>query len=541
MQTLQESGYRTRKEASGDFFQRARVLYDFGYEDDRLTLVQSLVLLTHCELHEDQKDDWHWLGVATSLAQTVGLHRNPESMRMDSSQRSLRKRIWWSLYIRDHLIAMNLRQPSRIKEGDYDVPLLTIDDFNMDELPETTKCIPAHCMLARDARRRRQAAILCIEMAKVCVCIEHVLSKQRCVLRNHGPGFSNRLRTAAFSKTTKVEHCDVQACSLQLEKWINEIPDEARYQKRPCGVPAIDLHRAVLHLAFHAVSLHKSLLEMVCQTALSSASTAVSGAGSASGSAFMARYDARRAATFIASIAGDLDRLDLINYLPATTVSALVAAITIHLLDMRTPRQVTRESSTRNFRHCLHALRVLSYRHEVADHSIAFLEAATRFIPGAGIFNIPPTTVAGAHRAGAHGYVPSSSAITEVSTPLLSISNSAGSATPSTRLSTHVFGEELVRRLESILTADDFDEDCSSEFDRLPTDCCASPPASTSHTQVSGLSMDGDGPSMAKACAGTAVQSPESVEVNFESWLNMEEMASGPGSPWVGAGSAAGV
>ena len=35
------------------------------------------------ETPDDQKDTWHWMGVAISLAHTIGLHRNPEKSNMD--------------------------------------------------------------------------------------------------------------------------------------------------------------------------------------------------------------------------------------------------------------------------------------------------------------------------------------------------------------------------------------------------------------------------------------------------------------------------
>lgn len=41
----------------------------------------------------DQKDMWHWMGVATSLAHTIGLHRDPEDSTMEPCKKKLLKRL----------------------------------------------------------------------------------------------------------------------------------------------------------------------------------------------------------------------------------------------------------------------------------------------------------------------------------------------------------------------------------------------------------------------------------------------------------------
>ena len=127
------------------------------------------------------------MGVATSIAHTIGLHRNPDNTNLDSKRVKLWKRIWWSTYMRDRLIALGMRRPTRIKTEDFDVPMLTLDDFELSPLPENITCLPPDCRIARDVNAQRQLAIMCIEKARLCLSISHVLSKQYCVLNNnHG-------------------------------------------------------------------------------------------------------------------------------------------------------------------------------------------------------------------------------------------------------------------------------------------------------------------------------------------------------------------
>ena len=67
------------------------------------------------ETPDDQKDTWHWLGIAVSLAHTIGLHRHADTLSLDVSRQKLWKRIWWCLLMRDRLVALGMRRPTRIE------------------------------------------------------------------------------------------------------------------------------------------------------------------------------------------------------------------------------------------------------------------------------------------------------------------------------------------------------------------------------------------------------------------------------------------
>ncbi len=71
------SGFSNRDTARLTFYKRAKALYDVDYESDPVTIVQSLFLMSFWWGGPlDQKDTWHWLGAAISLAQTKGMHRS---------------------------------------------------------------------------------------------------------------------------------------------------------------------------------------------------------------------------------------------------------------------------------------------------------------------------------------------------------------------------------------------------------------------------------------------------------------------------------
>ncbi|KAF2638082.1 cutinase transcription factor 1 alpha [Massarina eburnea CBS 473.64] len=378
MDHLRLAGYTTRKEARKDFFQKTRILYDFDYDSDRVSLVQALLLLTYYyETPDDQKDTWHWMGVATSVAHTIGLHRNPDKSNLDSKRTKLWKRIWWSTYMRDRLIALGMRRPTRIKTEDFDVPMLTLDDFELAPIPENISCVPADCRVARDVDIQRQLAIMCIEKARLCLCISHVLSKQYCVLNNNQGLQNDRTTMMLLPKKLDAETSEVKDCDEVLQNWVNELPQEAKYSDQYSGVKSLDVNRALLHMVFFTTlsALHRPQVLPNSQGGPASMPAKVN---IASDILEVSRRNVRRSASAITSIAQRLDSLDLVKYLPTTGVTVLLPAIIIHLLDIRAPEEETRRASLRGFCQCMAVMGKMRDLYAAADYSTAFLEAAIR-------------------------------------------------------------------------------------------------------------------------------------------------------------------
>jgi hypothetical protein len=317
------------------------------------------------------------MGVATSVAHTIGLHRNPDNTNLDVKRVKLWKRIWWSTYMRDRLIALGMRRPTRIKTEDFDVPMLTMDDFEISAIPENITCIPADCRVARDVNVQRQLAIMCIEKARLCLCISHVLSKQYCVLNNNHGLQNDRTTMMLLPKKLDPETSEVKTCDEELQKWVSELPEEAQYTDKPSGEAAIDLAKSLLHMVFFTTlsALHRPQVLPNSQGGPASVPTK---ANVESDLLDVSRRNVRRAASAITSIAQRLDTSGLVKYLPTTGVTVLLPAIIIHLLDIKAPEEDTRRSSLRGFCQCMAVMGKLRDLYAAADYSVAFLEAAIR-------------------------------------------------------------------------------------------------------------------------------------------------------------------
>ncbi|KAJ5289720.1 Dihydrofolate reductase [Penicillium atrosanguineum] len=69
---IDEAGFATRYVASLTFYNRAKDIYDTGYETDAVVVIQATFLLSHWWSDPlEQKDPWYWLGITAGMAQLL--------------------------------------------------------------------------------------------------------------------------------------------------------------------------------------------------------------------------------------------------------------------------------------------------------------------------------------------------------------------------------------------------------------------------------------------------------------------------------------
>lgn len=356
-----------------------QLLYDFDYEQDRLVLVQALLQMTYWyETPDDQKDTWHWMGVAISLAHTIGLHRDPGTTTMSLSKQRLWKRIWWSCFMRDRLIALGMRRPTRIKDEDFDVPMLNESDFDIQPLQEGISVVPHECTLIRDVNMQRELAAMCISKAKLCLCISHMLKTQYSVLiRDKMKPENTTNSTMMLFPNRQMENVDsVNLVDMELSAWAASLPDVCQYRPLDAldikaGRSTVAVQRTILHMVYHTTvsALHRPQFLPSSPTQAPTASRQVQE---------MSRLRVRDAAAQITRMASELHHLRLERYLPTTGVTVILPAMIIHLLEMKNPAPQAREGATRGFRQCMRVMEKLREIYAAADYATGFLDAALR-------------------------------------------------------------------------------------------------------------------------------------------------------------------
>ncbi|KAI1940956.1 hypothetical protein LOZ12_003769 [Ophidiomyces ophidiicola] len=398
MEYLYAAGFESRKAARKAFFQRARLLYDFDYEVDRISLVQSLLLMTYWyEMPDDQKDTWHWMGVSLSLAHTIGLHRDPANSTMDLKRQKLWKRIWWSTYSRDRLIALGMRRPTRIKDEDCDVPMLLVSDFEFKPFAPEVLQVLGDLEMVHNVAHQKELAAMFIEKAKLCLCISHVLSAQYSVL-GHKFGGTTETTMMLLPKKSAAETCEVRRCDEELETWLSELAEESQYRPPPSEISSGDgviyLHRALLRMIYLTTSSALHRPQVLPATPFPTVEAELQA---------LSRTKVRHAAVEITNIAQTLHGLDLTRYLPTTGVTVLLPAVIIHLLDIKSNDISVRTASLNRFYRCMQILQRMRDVYASADFATSFLEAAIRKagiqVPSEMLSEVAvrPTTVAPAH------------------------------------------------------------------------------------------------------------------------------------------------
>jgi hypothetical protein len=115
---------------SEDFYKKARVLFWMGAEEDPIITIAAACLLHWWNPQGPEQisldTSSFWLRVCVGLAHQVGLHREPTG----KTDAGLRKRIWWSLNVRDCLINAGHGRPRAIDLKFADVSPISALDFD---------------------------------------------------------------------------------------------------------------------------------------------------------------------------------------------------------------------------------------------------------------------------------------------------------------------------------------------------------------------------------------------------------------------------
>ncbi|KAF2114277.1 cutinase transcription factor 1 alpha [Lophiotrema nucula] len=143
-ETILALGWGSRHRVRYIFYNRAKDIYDADCEVKKLTVIQSLFLISFWRAAAlREKDARHWLGAAISLAQSKALHRSGGSHEPHILK--LRRRLWWAIYIRERQCAAALGLPTQIRDEDCDVESLSPDDFRTAFDPSTSaSTVEAH-------------------------------------------------------------------------------------------------------------------------------------------------------------------------------------------------------------------------------------------------------------------------------------------------------------------------------------------------------------------------------------------------------------
>ncbi|KAL6711025.1 Transcriptional activator of fatty acid utilization [Coniothyrium glycines] len=324
-QLMDSSGSTTP--AAMTFYKRAKALFDANFEDDRVTIVQALILLGwYWDGPEDvTKNVFYWTRVAIVVAQGSGMHRSVEGSQLSRSDKRLWKRIWWTLYSRDRSVAVALGRPVAIDPDDSDVEMVCEDDFLDDEndQPAEYPPDPVHVQFF-------------INYVKLCEIMGLVLSQQYSVASKH----------------RRANVIDLTHSDMALADWLQHCPPEVQWDRTRHGFWA-----ALLHANYYTTLclLHRAHMP----PAGSPKSTNLDGFGEQI-SSYPSRNIAYQAAAMITSIIENLRAHDQIRYTPAFIVYSLFSALIMHVYQMKSSNKFVVSATEQRIHVCLDALKEVS-------------------------------------------------------------------------------------------------------------------------------------------------------------------------------------
>ncbi|KAF9888480.1 hypothetical protein FE257_008587 [Aspergillus nanangensis] len=153
--------------SSRQFYRRAKALFWSGWEKNPLTVVASVCILHWYNPEGPERVSTNtsgfWRYVAVGLAHQIGLHKEP----VRQQDRSLRRRLWWSLFARDCLISAGQGRPLAVDMSECEIRPPCADDFKEStadaglfasyvEICSVLGNLTRHCRrnaLSRDARQ----------------------------------------------------------------------------------------------------------------------------------------------------------------------------------------------------------------------------------------------------------------------------------------------------------------------------------------------------------------------------------------------------
>ncbi|KAI5456876.1 fungal-specific transcription factor domain-containing protein [Mariannaea sp. PMI_226] len=352
---IYQSGYATRRAISQDFYNRTRLLYDFDYESDELVLAQALLLMSYWyESPDSEKDGRYWLDLAISTLEGI------ESTDMIDRYRDQKrwKRIWWSCYMQDRLIALCTRKPMRINGGDFHVDMLQESDFEIKQLDSGCNFPSTSSTFMRDIEMQKQAA-MSISLAQLCVHIGQVLEVRYASVTPLENG--NQTVTMLHPKGPhQLNRADVEAVEEELMSWASRLPLCCRYTPPELSfstneASSVIVLRMFLHILFYTIL---AVLHRACSSQAQAPSKA---------------YDAAKQVSLIVK---DLHQQNLAKLLPSMAVTSILTSLMAYVAECG--HWSTQPQALYMLKTNLKVLEDLRQVHAVADYAILISRAAIK-------------------------------------------------------------------------------------------------------------------------------------------------------------------
>ncbi|CAK41187.1 fungal-specific transcription factor [Aspergillus niger ATCC 13496] len=222
-----KAGFSSRAQARKVYYDRAKALFDFNYENRKIILVKVAILLSFKGPQMDcYWNPCSWIEIGVTMAVAMGLHRRSIAMSGNSRDKGLLRRLWWTLVIRDTHCSALLGRPFRINMSQVDIEMLAEDDFpNVHTCRSQTTSSSCNC---------RQSIEYQIQATKLSLILREIM------FFRFGP-------TSGSSTTNHIHE--------QLDRWKAQLPPLMQCHRGQFSTSIFALQLDIL-LNYHIMLLH---------------------------------------------------------------------------------------------------------------------------------------------------------------------------------------------------------------------------------------------------------------------------------------------
>lgn len=300
-----------------------------------MTTLQALLLMSQCSDTFGGAKEWYQKSNIISLARSIGIFEDKKDVSPSLNNGKLCRRVAWACYMMDCLSAFRARSTPLIDKAHFRIPMLSVNDFNLQCGSLNTHQVMPDCSFVQDVQAQRDMATLCVSFAQLCACIQGLLEVQGRPTRvsnfpefpiptvnatmNGSPGHRNKLRVTENA----------------LWLWKERLPPALQFVS--CGYEnsthtksSIQIQKSHLHMVyFSAVAvLHQS---GICASSATHTSNS---------------------AHQITQIALGLQGLPLEQRLPPTCITSLLIAMIVLIRNTKRMDRVGRDEAMKDLQSC---------------------------------------------------------------------------------------------------------------------------------------------------------------------------------------------
>ncbi|KAH7361727.1 fungal-specific transcription factor domain-containing protein [Plectosphaerella cucumerina] len=147
--TIKLLGYSDLSKAKSSFYERAKLLYDFKFQKDHITVAQAALLLTYwCPnpSNTEHQANSKWLEIAIEHARAAGADKyETEKITLTAAKRKSRhtlQRLWWCCIVRDRTMSLCVRRKIQITRENFDFE--SHDSFEVSVLTDDVESSRVH-------------------------------------------------------------------------------------------------------------------------------------------------------------------------------------------------------------------------------------------------------------------------------------------------------------------------------------------------------------------------------------------------------------